>query len=47
MAVYFIRTEATEDKPEMTCAYPYCQWLELITHFKKIGVKFTYWKEFI
>lgn len=45
MTIYYIRTEATEDRPEMVCSYPFQQWKELIDRFKKAGIKFHAWKE--
>lgn len=47
MKAYFIRTEATEDTPAMTCVYPYMQWRELIKSFKSSGRKFVAWSEII
>lgn len=47
MKAYFIRTEATEDTPAMTCTYPYMQWCELIKDFKASGRKFTAWSEYV
>ena len=40
MKAYFITTYATQDRPQMTCAYPYMQWLELVEEMKEDGVDF-------
>ena len=45
MKMYFIRTFATEDKPEMVCSYEYSQWKELCKEFSESGIKFTAWVE--
>lgn len=45
MKAYFIKTYAKEDKPEMTCVYPYRQWIKLIGYFKSHGVRFKAWSE--
>lgn len=45
MKAYYIHTEATEDKPEMTCSYGYSQFKEVVSSLKKAGVKFTTWSE--
>lgn len=47
MKVYYITTFATEDKPQMTCSYPYRQWIDLINHFKTEGIKHKAWHEYI
>lgn len=41
MIAYMITTFATEDRPQMTCAYPYSQWKELIAYFKKEKIRFS------
>ena len=47
MTVYYITTFATEDKPQLTCSYPYRQWIDLIKHFNEEGIKFRAWHEHI
>ena len=47
MKAYFIRTEATEDKPAMTCVYLFKQWKELISDFKEQGIQFSAWSEYV
>lgn len=47
MRAYYISTEAKEDKPAMTCVYPYRQWIELIKYFKENSIKFKAWSEII
>lgn len=40
MKYYGITTPATEDKPAMTCFYPYAQWKQIIESFKEAGIEF-------
>lgn len=47
MKVYYINTEVTEDKPEMTCSYGYSQFKEVVSSLKKADIKFTTWSELI
>ena len=47
MKVYYITAFATEDKPQMTCVYPYSQWVEMILHFKRNGIEHEAWYEYI
>ena len=42
--LYFIKTYATEDKPDMVCSYPKEQWLELQKEFKEQGIKHLAWR---
>lgn len=45
MKVYYITTYATEDKPQMTCSYPFGQWIETIKGLKEVGRDFHAWEE--
>lgn len=47
MKAYYITTFATEDKPQMTCTYPYRQWCELVKYFKENNVEYVAWSEYI
>lgn len=47
MRVYYITTFATEDMPQMTCAYDYSQWVEVKESLREAGREFEAWSQFI